>query len=146
MTPAPGEPPAGRDLDALVAERVMGWPPPVYITDEGRDPARPFYAWKECHLPHAEDWDCEHAWTCGRHEFYPAPPYSTDIAAAWQVVERMQRLHHCARWQCPNPECEQWTRFIVVLLRDGGIHHCTATEAAERICRAALRAAGGEGT
>ena len=47
------EMPAGRELDALVAEKVMGWD----------------------HYP-------------SKHEIVPA--YSTDIAAAWEVVEKMR--------------------------------------------------------
>jgi hypothetical protein len=53
-------------LDALVAEKVMGW------------------RWE----------DCFRAYTgvlTVRHEEYGGPPfYSTDIAAAWDVVEKMR--------------------------------------------------------
>lgn len=53
--------PAGKRLDAWVAEHVMGWRP----------------------LALSRDFD---------GNFFPedAPNYSTDIAAAWQVVEKMR--------------------------------------------------------
>lgn len=57
---------AGRELDALIAEKVMGW------------------TWKEVE---------------GEQYLYPPRPgdvniphYSTDIAAAWQVVEKLAEL------------------------------------------------------
>lgn len=56
---------AGRELDALVAEKVMGWAP----RDAGAGDRLIYVgAWAHCEsLPH----------------------YSTDIAAAWQVVEKL---------------------------------------------------------
>jgi hypothetical protein len=56
--------PAGRELDALVAEKVMGWKllPIVHfvVTDIGEE--------------------------------VPCPRFSADIAAAWQVVEKLAAL------------------------------------------------------
>lgn len=60
--------PAGRDLDALVAERVMGWH--VQYTRIGD-----YWMGATRHDP-----------TWSVKEFTP----STDIAAAWLVVERMR--------------------------------------------------------
>jgi hypothetical protein len=57
--------PAGRELDALVAEKVMGW------TDINGNAAA-----VGCGLNHNKLWT-------------RVPDYSTDIAAAWQVVEKL---------------------------------------------------------
>ena len=56
---------AGRELDALIAEKVMG----LHITEESRNTDCPVY-------------DIKNA---GRF-FAPISPYSTSIAAAWEVV------------------------------------------------------------
>lgn len=84
--------PAGREMDALVAEKVMGcW---VKVRTLGTDsPTR--------------------LWSCGctgeKSHNGPAGsgllPYSTDIAAAWEVVEKLARpltlvFHHDGRWDC----------------------------------------------
>jgi hypothetical protein len=55
---------AGRELDALVAEKVMGWKvrPDRYPVD-----------------------------ATGQSQFR-VPEYSTDIAAAWRVVEQMRQV------------------------------------------------------
>lgn len=54
---------AGREMDALIHEKVMGWPKsPIFGVYEYPD---------------------------GGYDF--APPYSTDIAAAWPVVEKLER-------------------------------------------------------
>lgn len=64
----------GPDLDALIAEKVMGlepWP--------GQDPRCLTKTFKARFVPHGQD-----PKPC-------APPeYSTDIAAAWEVVEHMK--------------------------------------------------------
>lgn len=76
-----GEPrEAGRELDALVAERVMGWMSVglrarygMLAADwRGHDPLSRVGPEFECAVPH----------------------YSTDIAAAWQVVEKVQASGH----------------------------------------------------
>jgi hypothetical protein len=63
------EMPAGRELDALVAEKVMGW--------ELRQCER--------HKTEPDGYACGLCW--GWDQF---PAYSTDIDTAWQVVEKMQ--------------------------------------------------------
>lgn len=64
------EMPAGRDLDALVAEKIMGWTnmpaPPIPEDMAGRTP---------------DD------------EIIDLPRYSTDIAAAWTVVIKIKESH-----------------------------------------------------
>lgn len=64
--------PAGRELDALVAERVMGW------TRSPRD-----YGSRLVWVTHPEN--IVRFWK-GRRSFQP----STDIAAAWEVLEKHQ--------------------------------------------------------
>lgn len=71
---------AGRELDALVAERVMGLP-----VKWGEDPYREIgMPSKEGRQPHLKGraGGVEYDWA-------PVPRYSTDIAAAWQVVEHL---------------------------------------------------------
>jgi len=73
------EMPAGRALDARVAEKVRGWPvegvplegvPLVMVNGEICD-ATPF--------------------SDGSYQIVAAPHYSTDISAAWDVVEKVAR-------------------------------------------------------
>lgn len=60
---------AGRELDALVAERVMGWRVKGFAPGHGLRPLPP------------DSVTCLTAHTI--------PRFSTDIAAAWKVVERV---------------------------------------------------------
>lgn len=95
----------GRDIDALVAEHVMGLRPGV---DFGEWPQ---HDWKKDASGEDVHWNNGHCYgpiclRCG-HSFCVGcdpdleeqacrrdpPAYSTDIAAAWQVVERMARRH-----------------------------------------------------
>lgn len=64
-----------RALDALVADRVMGWY--VYFSEEV------FVNKERCSL---NDWGGrEGAWS----DLDLVPPYSTDITAAWEVVKKL---------------------------------------------------------
>lgn len=73
---------AGRDLDALVAEKVMGWTKTV-SADHTNSPIQVlremgiFYQWTD---------------TTGKVVGLDIPPYSTDIAAAWQAVDKLRSL------------------------------------------------------
>ena len=106
--------PPGRELDKLVAERVMGqrW--------QGGNP-----------IPNHD----------GR---WPWPaPYSTDIAAAWVVVEHPRKVRG-ATW---GLLCERagdrpsgHFRFSISLLGPGGPFALYAETAPLAICRAALLA------
>lgn len=59
---------AGREMDALVAEKVMGW--------------KRFAVCDKLHPPYMEE---------TRHTFaHGFPDYSTDITAAWEVAEKMR--------------------------------------------------------
>ena len=99
---------SGRELDALVAEKVMGlcvdcvfradrfldasWEtlvPPSWVGhDEGRMTGSSVYVVGDITRCTVHDMPL---WSWSRHV------YSTDIAAAWQVVEKMQ-----------TPEMEEW--------------------------------------
>lgn len=70
---------AGRELDALIAEKVMGWilgPERITRPDGGSFDA-----------PIHDDWEYK------GYRPYSLPPYSTDIAAAWLVIEKLQKDH-----------------------------------------------------
>lgn len=99
--------PAGRDLDALVAGRVLGWRwwrfQPHWYTAELVDgkaaivsgasdkPPHRYFAREPTNDPKLPQWDAT-PWD-GVEELAVTgqgpPPYSTDIAAAWEVVEAM---------------------------------------------------------
>lgn len=67
---------AGRELDAEVAEKVMGWRRYPIPFNRGQAALLPNLAAVELVRP-------------GMNLNGFAPAYSTDIAAAWQVVEKM---------------------------------------------------------
>ena len=108
---------AGRPLDALIADKVMR----LYVD------AHVMYA---AHCPDTNCCDGE-----------PIPEYSTDIAAAWLVVETLQsgphyKFVHIAvydgQWSC-------WTEHVA---GDPPIGLCSADTAPLAICLAALKAVG----
>lgn len=116
----------GRELDALVAEKVMGntlAPGPgamgivVNITELKR-----------------------------------IPPYSTDIAAAWEVVEKIGEGFTLGRswekWVCTSVPGDMWGCYIdepgrYEMLNDGDYFEWADT-APHAICLAALKAIGHE--
>lgn len=61
---------AGRELDALIAEKVMGWHMAKKPAGEGWPPSRYWQSIEARERP---------------------PRYSENISAAWQVVEHMER-------------------------------------------------------
>lgn len=113
--------PAGREMDALIAERVMGWEIHPHKT----------------HYIH-NDGKTGYFVPCG--EFQP----SEDIAAAWQVVERMRyknfySQHTDLTLASENEEWWSWT-FIDHNPLAGYSEKATAETAPLAICRAALLA------
>ena len=115
--------PAGRELDALVAERVMGW----HITDAIKKPGQDDYGVAPGQV--------------GVLWVVRVPDYSTDIAAAWQVVERLIKLDAFVSldYDFQNVDSEKWSvTFITRKAID-----CESGETAPlAICRAALKAVG----
>ena len=92
--------PAGRKLDAWVAEKVMGLP----VTAKKK-----------------------------RFEYVHIAPFSTDISAAWEVVEKMQQTKF-VRVQCDNGD--YWCKIGGEIL---GVK-AQGDTAPLAICRAALLA------
>ena len=110
---------AGREMDALVAERVMGWRHPD-TSGHNADQMLP------------PDWV---AW----NDIRSVPPFSTDIAAAWQVLEKF--LPH-VRVEChKDSDYTDGTGWHADIWADSG-HGCSegASTAPVAICRAALKA------
>lgn len=129
--------PAGPALDNLVAVRVFGWPEPGFIINECHDPARPIFAWRGCLQEHKEDSDCDHGpWHCGTEDYYPAPKYSFDVAAAWLVLER---LKHTSPGVGYSASVGEWWASLTP--GPDGHQDCEWGESAPlAICRAALAA------
>ena len=64
---------AGREMDCIIAENVFGWKRGKYFDDAG-----------------------QLVWITPSNQFYSAgstPDYSTDMTAAWQVVEKLSKPH-----------------------------------------------------
>lgn len=105
-----------RELDRMVAEKVMGWQLAEAWTPGSQEPW-----WRK-----ADGW------------MVPLPPFTTDIAAAWQVVERMRELgwYYGVSGSISIGEIAMF-RVLgdAALVRSG-----TASTAPEAICRAALAA------
>lgn len=114
----------GRDLDAEIARRVFGQG--VWRHETSRPP------W-------LEDW-------CYKGTDQYIPLYSTDIAAAWRVMERMRELDR--EWEFEDAlrdllgidhgqgEVTEHVRVALHRLLNGSV------PTAERLCLAALRVVG----
>jgi hypothetical protein len=125
--------PAGRAVDAEVAEKVMGF--------EWRRVADGFQYF------YSPDGDCvgiQRGDDSPRIYGSPLPSYSTDIAAAWLVVERMRKDYHIDISTCLT---DRGTTWVVMLCPKGEIERpedsCvdgSAPDAALAICLASLAA------
>lgn len=105
---------AGRELDAEVATKVMGWSVELIV-----GPRDAF-----------EEWRDPQGWRYG-----PDPkPYSTDIAAAWQVLEHVSASGWL--WQIDMATEGGWK--VLIDHPDGRIRSARADAAALAICQAAL--------
>jgi hypothetical protein len=113
--------PAGREMDALVAEIVMGW---EYIPDKQERKT-----WSSTHWVNWKD-------SKGKTQLLVLS-YSTDIAAAWQVVEKTMLLDNYDLMKdgenyifghYGKNGIDPWTEFV------------RASTAPLAICRAALLA------
>lgn len=120
---------AGRELDALVAEKVMGFK----VVD---DPLVDFNGARYIHK-------IEVAFERGPHSGHrwpervgPLPAYSADIAAAWQVVERFWLV------QIVRSEVYHEAYEVRIMTETGPEHVEEANTAPLAICRAALKAVG----
>lgn len=113
--------PAGAEMDALVAERVMGW-------------------WRKYYPPAAEDaWFDANGFRMKRGAWCP----SEDIAAAWQVVEKMVADRHTQDFHFGYKMCAgcEW-QFCFADKVAGVFSDCAgrAETMPLAVCRAALKA------
>jgi hypothetical protein len=154
---------AGRELDALVAEKVMGWQ--RLGEDDYSKPGHPLgllsdFDQKGPH-PRIQSPESGAFYFCpcqdGRYQRPDAiePPfYSTDIAAAWQVVERIKELEGCGLFVTwANAEYGDPSHWEVGFVEAGdeGYGHeqrivATADTAPLAICGAALAAVAAQTT
>lgn len=103
----------GRKLDALVAEKVMGWA----LSNKESIKDGLIYT--------------DRGWTSA----YPS--YSTDIAAAWEVVEKFRWAEPELSW---NDETHSWIVHFQKGMYSGYAN--SAETAPHAICLAALKAIG----
>lgn len=108
---------AGRELDALVAEKVLGW-------KRGKRFGNGNGEWE---IPGREN--DSYKLTC-----YRTPDYSTDIAAAWEIVEKL------SMWVCPANNGHDWTAGRLSLEEPSPEGGTWAETAPHAICLAALKA------
>ena len=111
--------PAGRELDAMVATFVMGC---KVIVDGGK--------------PYCDCDDRGHFTRDANDVYADLPCYSTDIAAAWQVVEKLKGA--AVEWffhiDIPKPSVtDEWRAIFTPATR-----YSWAKTAPLAICRAAL--------
>lgn len=152
--------PAGAEMDALIAERVMGWRPPSGGLPEGRWESLPESnarsLAKITGMRHVatkqevtlEEWRSAFHWRDERGGCWHGPAaYSTEIAAAWLVVEKLRPTH--GFWIDGDGDNEDiYNLGYEVDFQHGmpgspGFSKGTATSdsAPLAICRAALKAA-----
>lgn len=131
----------GRDLDALVAEKVVGL---------DLSPREGGHVWGEKHhhdlhyLRLCQNEGCNEQWMeCCDPDNPPSGPcvpwmsrYSTDIEAAWQVVEKLMFQYHDINLRY-EPDFDVWICKTTTSKAQGD----TAPEA---ICLAALEAVGAQ--
>jgi hypothetical protein len=143
--------PAGRDLDAMVAEYVMGitihardWPCGPDLECGGYQAAR----WWEIGPDGVEEMYPDRGpvyddprWPAapdGHRMLFPVPFYSTDLVDAWAVVDKVRTWVRAA-WLL---SCEDdWQASVTQDRAIYGVH--TGETAPLAICRAALHAAAG---
>lgn len=123
---------AGPELDVLVAEQVMGW---TYRSDnpvnmECPEVAEPGW-W---HSPEWQDGDWECASCLFKYQSDVMPRYSSDIAAAWKVLEKLVEMKKGA---CVHGySADEWA--CSYSKRVGVVQFIQADTAQLAICRAAL--------
>jgi len=116
----------GRELDALVAEKVMG-------------------AECSCDKPTKEPGSSNPYGMqgfCDVHGGVGCPDYSTSISAAWEVVEKLcqhDKFIQLTRGSW-NQKTNSWTTWIVEVDGPSSTERVEAPTAPLAICRAALKA------
>jgi hypothetical protein len=142
----------GGELDALVAEKVMGWSQ-IPLTESKDENVRQFISLKE--FLSEEGWQIWRRPDTGRewvvwHENSPAR-FSTNIAAAWEVVEKMHEspTHRICLY---GKEGGSHSMVCSFSWKDGGsdfgcqinLLEARASTAPHAICLAALKAVGAD--
>ena len=129
---------AGRELDALIAEQVMGWRCDPGLANEPDGTINTAF-W------YPPEWDTElGAWpsTMGRQQHGPydlVPHYSTSIADAWLVVEKFREREIIC--QQNGISDATWVAFVWALQKSKhGVHYLLQYLTPESICLAALKA------
>ncbi len=122
---------AGRELDALVAEKVMGWEK-FSIHDEGASPE-----WTALMRSRGYTWMWKQKECCKWDEIQSCPPYSTDVKAAWEVVEKING-HRLIIIPLFSSDADEWESWRVELDRE---ETCARTFPLA-ICLAALKSVG----
>lgn len=113
----------GRELDALVAEKVMGW-----RWRGGR-------GLKLLVAPEADTWyELRGDERIAADAFRDVPHYSTAIAAAWLVVEGLR----AEGWDFSLRNYSTWTATFDRMDRGAPVHDADGSTAPLAICRAAL--------
>ena len=123
----------GRELDAWIAEKVLGKK----------------VAWVESPEAANREWLAKGApYTVDElHMIWALPGYSTEIAAAWELVEAAAKEGHTVAVDYSNVT-NRWAAYVSgsrqacqghYVVGDGG--YAEATTAPEAICKAALLAA-----
>ncbi len=135
---------AGRELDALIAEKVMGWTrteaAAVISTSPGSETTIIPAGWAE-------------AMPDGSWEVKEIPLYSTDMTSAWEVVQKIKSMGYF--WWMASHETGIITAHIRRKIDShtfadgcmdhvGGTPHVWADTTAHSICLAALKAVGAE--
>ena len=123
---------AGRELDALVAEKVMGWS---------------YQDFPDGPCPHVKHWYATSP--CPNDAMDPSwrgrlPCFSTDIAAAWEVVEKDDGWGFDWRLKRWAASSKPWT-CIADRITDSRRFYVEAVTAPLAICLAALAATGRKG-
>jgi len=154
--------PAGREMDALVAEKVMEEQRPARTGNE-MDALRGSISGIPSESANGSWFLTTTGFEDGDSPIWLPKPYSTDIAAAWEVVEKIRELRHAANESLRTavdeegepsgeiydhiafalelwPDCSGWD----VNIYDPPAMYATAKAdtAPLAICRAALKAMG----
>ena len=116
---------AGRKLDCFVAEKVMGWIPIEWGMNNGID-----NLWLSK--------DGQNVFRDEDDDYMSLPFYSTDISAAWMIMDEMKRRNLRPVVYIGSTK-HYWARVDPSALADYGVGY-SSKEAPLAICKAALKA------